>query len=45
MQVNFAKKSQIKNSLKKQKHGYLFHTLLDKALKGTVVNRTLPSKH
>ena len=30
------------NSIKKQKQGYLTHTLFDKALKGTVVNRALP---
>ena len=28
-----------------KKHGYLIHTLKDKALKGTFVNRTLPSLH
>ena len=33
------------NSLKKQKHRYLIHTLSDKAFKGTVVNRTLRSLH
>ena len=27
------------------KHGYLIHTWRDKAFKGTVVNRTLPSLH
>ena len=32
-----------KNSLEKQKHGYLIHVWSDKAFKGTVVNRTLPS--
>ena len=31
------------NSLKKQKHGHLLNTWSDKAFKGTVVNRTLPS--
>ena len=29
------------NSLKKQKHGYLIHTWLEKAFKGTVVNGAL----
>ena len=33
------------NSLKKQKHGYLFNTRSDKAFKGTVVNKALPSLH
>ena len=31
------------NSLKQQKHGYLIHTWSDKALKGTIANRALPS--
>ena len=45
-EVTFPEKPQTKkNSLKKQKHGYLFHTWSDKAFKGTVVNRTLPSLH
>ena len=34
-----------KNSLKKQKKLYLIHSLSDKAFKGTVVNRALPSLH
>ena len=33
------------NSLKKQKHWYLIHTWSEKAVKGTVVNLTLPSLH
>ena len=33
------------NSLTKQKHALLIKTWSDKALKGTVVNRTLPSLH
>ena len=45
-QVSFAKNQQIKiNSLKKQNHGYLIHTWPDLALKGTVVNRAVPSLH
>ncbi len=32
------------NSLNK-KYGYLIHTLLDKAFKGTLVNRASPSLH
>ena len=32
-----------RNSLKKQKHGYLIHTLSDKVFKGNLVNRALPS--
>ena len=31
------------NSLKKRKHGYLIHIWADKNVKGTVVNRALPS--
>ena len=39
-------KSQMKmNSLKKQKHGYLNHTWSEKAFKGSLVNRGLPSLH
>ena len=30
-------------SLQKQNHGYLIHTLSDKAFVGTMVNRALPS--
>ena len=42
--VTFAEKPQIRiNSLKKQEHGYQIHTWSDKAFKGTVVNRVLPS--
>ena len=33
------------NSLKKQKHSYLNHTWLEKAFKGTVVNRAVQSLH
>ena len=33
------------NSLKKQKHAFLVHTGLDKAFKGTVMNRALSSLH
>ena len=33
------------NSSKKQNHWYLIHTWSDRAFKGTVVNRTLPSLH
>ena len=33
------------SSLKKQKHEFLIHALLDNPFKGTVVNRTLPSLH
>jgi len=33
------------NSLKKQKYWYLIHTWSEKAVKGTVVNQTLPSLH
>jgi len=32
-------------SLKKQKHAYLIHTWSDKAFKGRVVHRALPSLH
>ena len=40
-QVIFAEKLQIKiTSLWKQKHKYLIHTRPDKAVEGTVVNRT-----
>ena len=43
-EVTFAENPQMKiNSLKKQKHGYLIHTWSDKAFKGIVVNRALPS--
>ena len=45
-QVSFTENSQMKiNSLKKLKHWYLIHTWSDKAFKGTVVNRTIPSLH
>ena len=33
------------NSLKKQKHGYLIDTWLEKAFKGTVVNQAVQSLH
>ena len=36
---------EIKIFKKKQKHWYLIHTWSDKAFKGTVLNRTLPSLH
>jgi len=32
-------------SLKKQKHGYLIHSLSDNDIKGIVVNRALPYLH
>ena len=42
--VTFAEKPQMKIiSLKKQKHWYLINTWSEKAFKGTVVNRALPS--
>ena len=42
----FTEKPQIKIiCLKKQKHGYLNHTLSDKAFRSTLVNRALPSLH
>ena len=45
-QVTFAENPQMKiKSLKKQKHGYLIHMSSYKAIKGTIVNRELPSLH
>jgi len=45
-QVTFAEKQQMKmNSLRKQKHDYLFHSWLDNEFKGTVINRTLSYLH
>ena len=42
----FAEKPQVKiNCLNKLKHGYLIHIWLDKAFKGSDVNRALPSLH
>ena len=42
----YAENPQMKiNSLKKQKHSYLIQTGSDKAFKGRVVNRALPSLH
>ena len=42
----FTEKPQMKyNSLNKQKHAYLIHIWLDKALKVAVVNRALSSLH
>ena len=44
--IYFCKNPQMKiNILKEQKHGYLIHTWIRKAFKGTVVNRALPSLH